>query len=236
MPPVCTQCAGGTSGGSRACLRNPIMCARCCRHHGGCARHVPLNHGAVAAPPQQQQLAQPPPHPVPPAQAPAPQPLQAPLPAQPAPPAQGAQPAQAAAPHQLQAPLPAQQPIPVIPVASPIGQLSLLLQQLTSLLPALAAAPAPHPPAPLAQSAPLVQLAPQQALAPQPVRSLSRSSPLSSPGLWPQAESSTSRRPCYGRQLHLLRPPTWLHTLRPLATSGPLSSSVRLRPPLRSVA
>ena len=67
-PPTCTQCAGRTMGGSRACLRNPVMCAKCCRYHGGCARHTALpGAAAVAAAPL-------PPPAASPAQAAAPQP------------------------------------------------------------------------------------------------------------------------------------------------------------------
>lgn len=68
LPPTCTQCAGRTMGGSRPCLRNPVMCAKCCRYHGGCARHTALpGAAAVAAAPL-------PPPAAAPAQAAAPQP------------------------------------------------------------------------------------------------------------------------------------------------------------------
>src|ERR1700733_1772494 len=113
MPaPACTQCAGGTSGGSRACLRIPIMCAKCCRYNGGCARHIVQLNGAAAAPlPQQQQQ----------------QALQVPpQPPLPAPPAQGPQPAPVPQLPPQQAP-PQAQPDPT---AAPINQLSLILQQL----------------------------------------------------------------------------------------------------------
>ena len=54
MPLACTVCSRGTSGGSRACLRVPLMCAQCCRNNGGCARHVQQSQPA-----QQVPLAQP---------------------------------------------------------------------------------------------------------------------------------------------------------------------------------
>ena len=115
------------------------MCAKCCRYNGGCGQHPPLIGAAPAPPPQQ------PPQLLQPQQAP---PLQAPLPAQ-----------AAAVPQQQppQAPAPAQQQPDMAAAPGPVSQLAAILQQLTSLLPALAAAAQAPPPPPAALPAPFAQ-------------------------------------------------------------------------------
>jgi hypothetical protein len=154
MPPICSTCAGRTSGGSQACHRNPVMCAKCCRNNGGCGQHLAPMAAAQAPPPQQAQVQPQQPH--------QPQQLQPQL----APPLHAAQPVQAAAAHQQPAAA-LQQPDPP---AAPSSQLTALLQQIAALLPALAAgaqAPPPPPPAALpAQPAPIVP--PPAALQPAP--------------------------------------------------------------------
>ena len=117
-PPACTQCRGGTSGGSRACVRAALMCAKCCRTHGGCGRHVVDG----AAPSQQQQQPAPQQLPQPPV-APLPQ-----IPAQPPPDLAAAAPALSQLTALLQqltallpalaAAAPAQHPLPPAPQAA----------------------------------------------------------------------------------------------------------------------
>ena len=157
MPPTCTQCAGGTSGGSRACLRAPVMCAKCCRNNVGCARHVVDG----AALPQQ------------------PQPVPQALPQPPV-----------ALPQ-----APAQPPPDPASAVQALSQLSALVQQLLSLLPALAAATSAQqllPPVPQAAFpaqpavAPLAQPALPPLLNSQPVGPvLSPVMPPLPPGQWP---------------------------------------------------